>query len=475
MKFDLPPPLDEARLRTAIRAALRAGEPHPLVVLDDDPTGTQSVHDIAVLTNWEVPALRREFTASPGGFFVLTNSRSLPAAEAAGRIRHIARNLASAAGGRCFTIVSRSDSTLRGHFPLETDVLAEELGPYDATVVAPYFQAGRRVTVRDIHYVGDGDRFTPVAETPFARDPSFGFRASNLRVWVEEKSGGRIRREEVASFSITELRTPGGEDEGSDPLAAKLRALPRGATAIVNACHPCDLARFVLAVLRAELAGGRYLYRTAADFVATRLGLEPRGLWQPGIDCTAERGGLVVVGSHVPKTTEQLEHLLRGGDVIALEASVPELLSDGGSALVAALAAQVDAGIGAGRNVVLSTSRTLVAGRDEVESLTVARRVSAALVGVVRKITVAPRWLVAKGGITSSDVATAGLGVQRAIVRGALLPGVPVWELGAEARFPRMPYVVFPGNVGGATALRDALLRLAPAAAAPEPTSAFSP
>lgn len=475
MTPELAPPLDEARLRAAIRAALRARGPHPLVVLDDDPTGTQTVHDVPVLTTWDVPALQREFAASPGGFFLLTNSRSLPAPEAAGRIRHLARNLAAAAGCRRFTIVSRSDSTLRGHFPLETDVLAEELGPYDATVVAPYFLAGRRVTVQDVHYVGEGDRFIPVAETPFARDPSFGFRASNLRTWVEEKSGGRIRREEVASFSIAELRAPDGGDERPDPLAARLRALPRGATAIVNACHPSDLARFVLAALRAELAGGRYLYRTAADFVATRLGLEPRGLWRPGCGRTAERGGLVVVGSHVPKTTEQLRHLLRVGGVTALEASVPELLSDRGHELVATLAARVDAGIAAGRNVVLSTSRTLVTGRDEVESLAVAGCVSAALVGVVRKITVAPRWLVAKGGITSSDVATAGLGVQRALVCGALLPGVPVWELGAEARFPHMPYVVFPGNVGGATALHDAVQRLAPAAAVPELASSLSP
>ncbi|MBI5771379.1 MAG: hypothetical protein HZA93_26635 [Verrucomicrobia bacterium] len=475
MMSGLPPPLEEAPLRAAVRTALRARAPRTLVVLDDDPTGTQTVHDVPVLTTWEVNTLRREFAESPDGFFVLTNSRSLPPTEAGARIRDIARNLATAAPRESFTIVSRGDSTLRGHFPLETDVLAEELGPYDVTLVVPYFQAGRRMTVHDVHYVGEGDRFTPVAETPFARDPSFGFRASNLRTWVEEKSGGRIRREEVASFSIAELRTPDWDDGDADPLAARLRALPRGATAVVNACHPSDLARFVLAALRAELAGGRYLFRTAADFVATRLGLEPRGLWQPAIECTSARGGLVIVGSHVPKTTGQLQHLLWVGDVIALEASVPELLSPRGPALVAALAALIDTGVAAGRNVVLSTSRTLVTGRDAAESLAVAGRVSAALVDVVRRITVAPRWIIAKGGITSSDVATAGLGVQRATVRGALLPGVPVWELGAEARFPHLPYVVFPGNVGGATALHDALQRLAPAPAAHESISSPLP
>ena len=68
--------------------------------------------------------------------------------------------------------------------------------------------------------------------------------------------------------------------------------------------------------------------------------------------------------------------------------------------------------------------------------------------------------MIAKGGITSSDVATRGLGVKRALVRGQLLPGVPVWRLGAEARFPGIDYVVFPGNVGSDTALADAVQQL---------------
>jgi uncharacterized protein YgbK (DUF1537 family) len=79
------------------------------------------------------------------------------------------------------------------------------------------------------------------------------------------------------------------------------------------------------------------------------------------------------------------------------------------------------------------------------------------LISIVRGLQVRPRFLIAKGGITSSDVATRGLGVRRALVRGQILPGVPVWRLGAEARFPGLDYVVFPGNVGGDTALADAV------------------
>ena len=82
------------------------------------------------------------------------------------------------------------------------------------------------------------------------------------------------------------------------------------------------------------------------------------------------------------------------------------------------------------------------------------------LVEVVQEIATKPRFLVAKGGITSSDLATRGLGVKRAIVRGQVHPGVPVWELGRESRFPGLTYVVFPGNVGNDAALTSVVQRL---------------
>ncbi len=79
-----------------------------------------------------------------------------------------------------------------------------------------------------------------------------------------------------------------------------------------------------------------------------------------------------------------------------------------------------------------------------------ANGIAEALSAIVQGLTVRPRFFVAKGGSTASDIATEGLGVRRAMVLGQILPGVPVWELGPETRFPGMAYVVFPGNVGEA-------------------------
>src|SRR5919201_1517515 len=112
--------------RPAIRAA-RQERPEKGVVLDDDPTGTQTVHGIPVLTEWSVEALSAELANDMPACFLLTNSRSLPLAAAQSLNATIGHNLQEAARrvARPFVVVSRSDSTLRGHFPGEVEALAQ--------------------------------------------------------------------------------------------------------------------------------------------------------------------------------------------------------------------------------------------------------------------------------------------------------------------------------------------------------------
>lgn len=413
-----------------------------LVVLDDDPTGTQTVYDIPVLTEWSVPSLKREFDNDLSCFYLLTNSRSVGSDEAKALNLEIAENLKAAAAGRSFQVVSRSDSTLRGHFPLETDVLSDVLGPYDGLLLIPYFEAGGRYTLHDIHYVADGDQLVPAAETPFAGDASFGYRHSGLREWVEEKTAGRTLAKDVESISIDQIRY-----EGPSGVAAYLETLRDGKICVVNAAAPSDLEVVTLACYAAESQGKRFLFRTGAQFVSTRLGLAGGQFWRPAVTAGASQGGLVIVGSHVPKSTAQLKVLLDSGCIKALELPVERLLT-AESGLLAERAASVDALLSSGEDVVVYTSRELVKGSDAESSLAVARQVSAALVELVRRLKVSPRFLLAKGGITSSDLATKALEVKRAVVRGPIVPGVPVWETESGTRFPGMPYIVFPGNVG---------------------------
>lgn len=451
----LPPEWPDTLL-TQIRTQI-ASKSSKLVVLDDDPTGTQTVYDIPVLTEWSVDVLATELAGNAPGFYILTNSRSLPLDAAQTLNEEIGRNLlaASQRTDTQFTVVSRSDSTLRGHYPGEVEALQNALGQrVDATLLIPYFLEGGRLTIHDVHYVAEGDALIPAAETPFAQDAAFGYRSSNLREWVVEKTGGAISADQIYSVTVADIR-----EGGPDVVAGRLHDLPKDAVCIINSVTLRDQEVFVAGLLAAQAKGKQFIYRTAASFVQIRLGLETRPILTKtdlGISNDRAGGGLIVVGSYVPKTTSQLQALLDRKLATSIEISVNALLDDAqrGEEIIQ-VATKADLAIQDGQDVVLYTSRELVSGEDAKESLSIGEAISSGLVQIVRSISTRPKYLIAKGGITSSDVATKGLAVKRAIVWGQILPGVPVWRVGNESRFPGMPYVVFPGNVGDDQAVAD--------------------
>ena len=449
--FDSLPPEWADDLSPAIRREVAASQ-RTLVVLDDDPTGTQTVHDLPVLTHGSVDALRDELARGTGTFYLLTNSRSLPPSDAQQLNRTIGENLiaASRLAQRAIAVVSRSDSTLRGHFPAEVEALAAALEtPFDAWLIIPCFFEGGRYTIGNTHYAAEGDQLITVGETPYAQDAAFGYRASDLTEWVAEKTGGQIAASAVASISLDDIRRG-----GPSLITDRLLDLTNGRVCVVNAASYRDLEVFVLGLLRAEAQGSRFLYRTAASFVQVRGGITPRPLLTPDeLDLPATGGALFVVGSYLARTSDQVRCLLDQPGIAPVEACVPALLGYESSQEIARCAAALDQALGVGQTAVLYTSRELITGDDAASSLDIGRRVSESLVAILHQMSATPRCIVAKGGITSSDVATAGLGVRRAWVLGQLLPGVPVWRLGPESRYPGIPYVVFPGNVGGPDSL----------------------
>ncbi len=452
----LPPVWPDNGLRQEIRKDLEASSAC-VVVIDDDPTGTQTVHGVPVLTAWDVQDLEQELAAGTRVFFLLSNSRALPQEQAVALAREMGANLgqASKSAGRPIEVISRSDSTLRGHFPAETDALAEALGLRpDAVVVAPYFREGGRYTIGDIHYVKQGASLVPAAQTDFAQDPSFGYRHSDLRLWTEEKTGGRWRSDRVATLPLDAIR-----QGGPSALLPLLLSLRDGTPVAVNAADDRDLEVVVTALAQAAAQGKRFLYRTAASFAKVRGGIADRPLLN-GADLPSPpadaRGGLVVVGSYVPLSSRQLARLITQPGWIPIEIDVAAVVnSESRAHSLATAAAALNEALKANRSVALYTSRTHLAGRDSAETLAIGRQVSDALVSLVRDLAVRPRFLVGKGGITSSDLATRALNVRRALVLGQIAPGVPVWQLGDESRFPGLPYVVFPGNVGSETTLAE--------------------
>ncbi|MGC6456440.1 MAG: four-carbon acid sugar kinase family protein [Coraliomargaritaceae bacterium] len=415
-----------------------------LVILDDDPTGTQTVKDLPVLTVWDKDSLAREFENPAPAFFILTNTRAMPRKEAGDIVQTIARNLKQAAGSIPFTVISRSDSTLRGHFPLETDLLNENLGPFQATLFIPYFEAGGRVTIKDVHYIREGNDLTPVAKSPFAKDPAFGFTASNLKDFIVEKTNGGVHRSAVVSVQT-----------GLNPnkIAELLIQCSQGSYVIVNAECREDLDVFCQGLSIAEQSGCRYLFRTAAEFVRCRLGQAPNQALETTPFRNTNRGGLIVAGSYVPKTTEQLEFLTRNADLETIELDVATILR--GEIDYNIIKGQICLHLDKGRNVLLMTSRELIQDPDPDKSLQIGQKISTTLVEVVRSLPKCPAWILAKGGITSSDIATDSLGIQRAQILGQIIPGVPVWLSGGESYFPGLPFIVFPGNVGSQNSLLE--------------------
>jgi uncharacterized protein YgbK (DUF1537 family) len=329
-------------------------------------------------------------------------------------------------------------------------------GAVDATLIIPFFIEGGRITAGDIHYVTEGDLLIPAAETEYAQDTAFGYSHSNLREWVSEKHDGAIAASDVASITLEEIRTGGPEAVG-----AQLATLEAGAVCVVNAVSYRDLEVLVTGLLHAERAGKHFLYRTAASFVRVRGGIAPQPLLThdrllppdaPGAAST--HGGLIIVGSHVQKTTRQMAAARKLSDLQSIEVRVPDLLdTDAREREIARVIGEVEGFLKAGDDALVSTSREVITETETLDSLEIGQRVSSAVVEIVARLQVRPAWMIAKGGITSSDVATEGLEVQRAEVLGQAIPGVPVWQTGDESRWPDLVYVVFPGNVGDDQAL----------------------
>jgi uncharacterized protein YgbK (DUF1537 family) len=463
---------DDPGLRASIRE-LRAADGRLLGVLDDDPTGSQAVHDVQVVTVLDEAAYEDAFAAAAGGAatcFVLTNSRSLPEQQAAALTADAARGLLAAARAPV-DLVSRSDSTLRGHVIGEPGALADVLrevtgaGPDGVLFIPAFIEAGR-LTIDDIHWARGDAGMVPVGETEFARDRVFGYTASNLREFLAAKSGGAFGADAVASISLTDIRT------GGIPRIREVLAGTRdGSWIVVNATEYSDLETVAKAVLLAERSGQSFVFRTGPSFVRALGGLEPRAPLR-GRDLAPARDhsrhgsssghGLIVVGSHVGQSTRQLGVLLAKRvltpvqlDAAEVIGSAPDVVRKTADRVIAALRMA---------DVVLYTSRDVVrgnpAGPGHMDDLAVARAVSAALATTVRLALAAePAWIIAKGGITSHDVAVYGLGIRRAEVAGQLFPGLISVFRPADAAPEAigMPYVVFPGNVGGVDALAQAV------------------
>lgn len=425
----------------------------PIVVLDDDPTGSQTVHSCLLLTRWDPETLKLGLQDRSPIRFILTNTRALPPAKAAEVTRSVCgalKEVMGELGWERALFVSRSDSTLRGHYPLETDVMAAELGPFDAHFLVPAFFEGGRITRNSVHYLRVGERWIPVHETEFARDAVFGYHHSYLPEYVQEKTQGRIRAEQVVRLTLEQIRAG---------CLERLLRLEGNVCCVVDGETQADLDRFAQDVWAALEQGKRFLFRSAASLLTALAQLPPQPVppEEMGQFVRSDRPGVVIVGSHVQKSSQQLARLLQEPGIQGIEVEVKRLLEAGREAeLLPALLSQVQRAYEQGLTPVVYTSREEVGfdGANPEARLAFGQRVSRLLMAIVQGLPEGIGYLISKGGITSNNILSVGLNLPAVRLLGQIYPGISMVLTPADhPRFPNLPVVLFPGNVGEADTL----------------------
>ena len=452
-----------------------------IVVLDDDPTGSQTVHSCPLLLQWDRASLLEGLARPSPLLFVLANTRALAPEAAAARVQEIARalkgamaELDAAAGPDApaidhWLIVSRGDSTLRGHFPLEVDGLEAELGPFDATFLVPAFLQGGRTTVAGVHLL-HGE---PVHTSAFGRDGLFGYGTSFLPDWVAEKTSGRIPAGQVELLGLKEL-----EGAGQD-LLQRLAGLEGNRCVAVDAERPQQLGALAAAVreLTAPSAAEpwgrprRFLSQSAASWIEALAQLPPQPLAPAGLAQLrrvdgggAPLPGLVLVGSHVPLADAQLELLLAEPGCGGVEIPVAKLarVLEGPVALemLASLEQawleQLQGVLAAGQTPVLFTSRGELACRSAAERRRLGLELAALMARLAAALAPQLGYLISKGGITTHTLLADGLGLARVELQGQLLPGLSLVLTPSDGVVPGLPVLTFPGNLGEPETLRAA-------------------
>ena len=454
--------IDEAAVDGLLNKEIAANN-KKIVVLEDDPTGVQTVHDIYVYTNWEKESIRQGFEEENHLFYVLTNSRGFTAGQTAKAHREIAAVVDEVAKecGKEYIFISRSDSTLRGHYPLETEILKENYEnntgkTIDGEIICPFFKEGGRFTIGNVHYVKYGEELVPADETEFAKDKTFGYSTAVMPEYVEEKTEGAYKASDVTCISLEDIH-----NTDFDKIEEQLMAVKDFNKIIVNAIDYADVKVFCTALYRAMAKGKVFMFRTAAAIVKVMGGVSSQPLLtrEQMVVKETENGGIIVVGSHTDKTTKQVECLKELADIEFIELDATLVKDDEAfEDEVKRCLEKEEECIKAGRTVCCYTTRALITADtgDREDELRLSVKISDAVQSLVGRLKITPSFVIAKGGITSSDVGTKALAVRKANVLGQIRPGIPVWQTGGESKFPMTPYVIFPGNVGEITTLKEA-------------------
>lgn len=453
---------DYEQMRTKLKKLVEKND-RKIIILDDDPTGSQTISDLTVYTYLDRKNIH-EALKNEKSFFVLTNSRSFTKEETESYHENAGKIISDEAMKQNvdYLIISRSDSTLRGHFPTETRVLRDTIEKYsdkvfDGEILIPFFKEGGRFTIDDEHYVLEKDELKKAVDTEFAKDRSFSYSNSNMYKYIEEKTGGEFRKEEITSITLKELRR--GDVSG---IKDKLMAVKNFEKVFVNCQDYRDLTVFCTALWEV-LDSKNFILRTAASFIREFLAMDEKRLLEKEDLVKKKGGGIIAVGSHTKKTTEQLDNIrdMEGLEMVEFNSDLAdneeELLEE-----IDRVSQKLNEILKRKKTAVIYTKREYFKKESDSREDELIRSVliSKSLSHIVSSVKEDISFVLAKGGITSADVAIDALRLKKAKVLGQILPGVPVWQTPADSKFAGISFIIFPGNVGDKDSLKNAVKKL---------------
>jgi len=428
------------------------------VVIDDDPTGSQTVHDCLLLLKWDCSTLAKGFESKSNLFFILANTRSLSENDAKLTIEEICKNLKKVIASQGYEeeiiFISRGDSTLRGHNFLEPSALNSCLGPFDATFHIPAFIEGKRLTINGSHFVDK----TPINQTIFARDVIFGYETSNVKNLLFQKSKSQINIEDIQNLFLSDIEIL--NDEENNIVLKKLKNLNKNKHIIVDAENYSQLKKFTLAIKKL-IKQKKFLFRTAASFISSIS--EKKSFSQSEIFFSNLRirnkeksflPGLIIVGSYVELSTIQLNNLLEISNCNPIELDVFEFFKITSSEnnheqrnlFKNKFLKEIRFSFEKGETPVLFTSRKFMSF-DYSEQFNFYNSLSSFIAELVADLKYEIGYLISKGGITTNIILSNGLNADYVYLEGQILTGISVVTYNLK-NDEKLPIVTHPGNIG---------------------------
>ena len=432
-----------------------------IIIIDDDPTGSQTVNGCNLIFRWDYETLLKGLKGSSNLLFILANTRSLPEKDVKIRLEEICFSLKEIMNNSLFAeeefvVISRGDSTLRGHNFIEPFIINELLGPFDATFYIPAFIEGKRTTLNGNHFVDN----IPIHKTIFSKDKIFGFNTSNVKELIYEQSNHKLDFNHIENINIKDFDVL--ETNQPNTLYMYIENLKNNKKVIVDIMDYYQLDKFS-EIVKSLLKKKKFLFRSAASFISSLSNIKQNQKNQVYFSQLRRKDnhdktmkGLIVVGSYIELTTQQLNKVLEISLCKPIEINVLKLyafykLEDNLkqiNSLKKYLLNSIRQNLSQDFIPVLYTSRQIIAPRDNNDLIQFQLFLSAFISEIVSAIKNEIGYLISKGGITTNTIISDGLGADSVYLEGQILPGISLVTFNLCKQKGKLPIVTFPGNIG---------------------------